>query len=64
MPDHILTRQMLFPLRSVCESFVFFCPSGVLSLRKGGWMSAGGLLRATLATHYSVTSSSTMSVQR
>jgi hypothetical protein len=33
---YALTKQMLFPFRSVCASLVFFCPAEVLSLKGVG----------------------------
>jgi hypothetical protein len=54
------TMHILFPFKSVCASFVFFLPCGVISL---GHEVSPAFFREPwkTTTHYSVTSSSTMS---
>ena len=61
MDERARTMHMLFPFRSVCDSFVVLRPLGVISLQAGQQM-LGREERET--TYYSVTSSRTMSGER
>ncbi len=57
------TMQMCAPFNRIWSSFVTRLPSGVISLQhEREHINAGSKPRDSVTTHYSVTSSSTMSV--